>query len=153
MFKSLFARLHKDKGKVNGAAKSLAEKRVAPRHPARQKIRLLFSLSVLDADMSAGQRPLTLLGRTRDVSATGLALIVPRISIHGRDLIHSERALLIELELPTGTIKLQGLPVRYERIEEPEEGETGYLLGVRIKEISVHARAELNNYLRTLRRR
>ena len=153
MFKSLFARLRKDKGKANGAAKSLAEQRAAPRHPARREIRLLFSLSVLDADMSAGQRPLTLLGHTRDVSASGLALVVPRISIHGRDLIHSERALLIELELPTGTIKLQGVPVRYERLEEREEGETGYLLGVRIKGISAHARAELNKYLRTLHRR
>ena len=148
MSKSFFARWRKDKG----SEKSLAEKRAAPRHPARREIRLLFSLSVLDADMSASQRPLTLRGHTRDVSASGLALVVSSVSLHGKDLIHSKRALLIELELPSGPIKLQGVPVRIESLGEEEEGETGYLVGVRIKGISEHARAELNKYLRTLRR-
>lgn len=148
MFKALFARFCKD----NGAARSVAEQRAAPRHRVWREIRLLFSLSMLDADASASERPLTLLGHTRDVSATGLALVVPRTSINGRDLIRNGRALLIELELPSGAIRLQGVAVRYERLDEREEDELGYLVGVRITEISAHARAELDEYLRTLRR-
>ena len=148
MLKSFFGRLRKDKG----SEKSLAEKRAAPRHPVRREIRLLFSLSVLDSDMSAVQRPLTLFGHTRDVSMSGLALVVPSINFQGRDLIHSKRALLVELELPSGPIKMQGVPVRIERLEEGERGEIAYLLGVRIKQISKHARTDLDRYLRTLRR-
>ena len=150
MFKSLIPWWRKSKGSRTPAA----EKRNAPRHRAQRTIRLLFSLSVIDANLSAGQhRPLTLIGHTRDVSASGLGLVVPSLKINGKDLIHGGRALLIELELPSGPIKLQGVPVRHKQLDEQEEeGEIGYLLGVRITQLSKHAQAELDKYLRTLRR-
>jgi hypothetical protein len=89
-------------------------------------------------------------GRTRDMRATGLSLIVPDIRIGEEELVGEDRTLKIVLALPTGPVEMQVEPVRYERLAA-EEMEPGYLIGVRIKEISDEDCLRFVKYLRALR--
>jgi hypothetical protein len=77
-----------------------------------------------------------------------LALIVPAIRKGDHHLAARNRRLLIVLELPTGTIRLQAAPVRYERLGN----ETGYLVGARIISMSDSDRFRFLKYLQRLSR-
>src|SRR5919199_3722371 len=70
---------------------------------------------------------------TRDLSATGIAIIAPAVRINDRYITSSTLRLL--LEHPTGPLELLAQPVRYEQLP-PEGEETGYLVGVRIVEMN-----------------
>lgn len=88
-------------------------------------------------------------GHTRNISETGLALIVPSIRI-GEHYLNTVNCLLqITLELPTGEVRLQATPVRCEKIVE-SEAERGYLIGVRIKEMNDNEWVQLVQYVRSL---
>ena len=82
-------------------------------------------------------------GHTLDVSATGLALVVPAIRIGEHYLAGDERKLHIRLELPSGPIEMRVGTVRYESSED----DSGYLIGARILEISDADRASFDKYL------
>ena len=72
---------------------------------------------------------------------------MPAIRIGERYLTGEGRTLLIQLELPhSDTLRMRCVAVRYERLEE---GETriGYLVGVRITEISEQERKSFTAYL------
>ncbi len=81
-----------------------------------------------------------------DVSATGLALVVPTILLGEHHLIGENRRLKVELELPQGPVTMQLLPLRYESLEE-HKTETGYLIGAKIVEISEPDRERFTNYV------
>jgi hypothetical protein len=85
-------------------------------------------------------------GHTLDVSATGLALIVPAIRIGERYLTGEDRRLHVKLELPSGPVEMIMAPVRYEGLEE-DQMESGYLIGARIIEMSDTDRAHYKDYL------
>jgi hypothetical protein len=89
-------------------------------------------------------------GRTRDMRATGLSLVVPEIRVGGRSIVSEDRTLRVVLELPTGPVEMQVVPVRCEPLDEKEPGQ-GYLIGSRIKEISDADCVSFIKYLRTLR--
>ena len=120
------------------------------RRAPRYKIQLAVAVSLLDS--RARTHPASLEGYTRDISATGLALILPAIRIGDRYLTGGSHMLRIMLKLPGGPVQLHGLPVRYEQLEEGET-QTGYLIGLEIKEMSEQDRALFDQYLRTLKRR
>jgi len=90
-------------------------------------------------------------GHTRDMRATGLSLVVPEICIGTEEFVGEDRVLLVLLELPTGTVEMQVVPVRYEQLESDDVVERGFLLGVRITEISDSDCVRFVKYLRTLR--
>ena len=115
------------------------------RHSRRVHARLSFTLSLSDPRMGTnGHRRLpTLDGHTLDVSATGLALIVPAIRIGEHYLAGAERKLHIRLELPSGPVEMRVASVRYESLED----ETGYLIGARILEMSDSDRAIFDKYV------
>lgn len=122
--------------------------RQSPRH----RPRLPFTLSMLDhgADrISRNARRVN--GYTRNISETGMALIVPAIRNGDNHLAARNRKLLIVLELPTGPIRLQAAPIRYERIKR-NTGESGYLLGVRIVSMSDNHKHLFLKYLNRLYR-
>ena len=123
-------------------------RRVAARH----RLRVSFSLTVLDPKSSPGVEPQTLMleGHTQDVSASGMALIVPSLSLKGRDLSKPGQAFLLEIELPSGRLRFQAAVARHERLDV--DGEERYLLGVRITDITDANRAQLKGFLREARR-
>ena len=121
--------------------------RQAPRYGPR----LRFTLSMLDQQErgKAGRPAVMLSGYTRNLSETGMALIVPAIRRGDHHLAARNRRLLIVLELPTGPIRLQASPIRYERLNRSE---TGYLIGVRIISMSDEDKLRFLKYLYRLSR-
>ena len=87
-------------------------------------------------------------GHTLDISASGLALIVPAITLGEHHLVGENRTLNVNLQLPVGPIDLKVIPVRYESLEE-HETETGYLIGVKIIESSDGDRGKFAEYVAT----
>ena len=83
-----------------------------------------------------GARPLLpMVGHTRDISETGLAIVVTSDSpgSHRDELIGRE--LRIVLDLPAGLTHLRGTVVRAQPLAA-EDSEKGYLIGVRITEMN-----------------
>src|ERR1044071_1235330 len=117
------------------------------RHCKRVRARLSFTLSLSDLRVSGnGSRRLPALnGHTLDVSATGLALVVPAIRIGEHYLAGDDRKLHIKLELPNGPVEMMVATVRYESLED----EGGYLIGARILEMSDTDRVSFEKYLLT----
>lgn len=121
------------------------------RHSKRQNVCLPFSLSLASRTKSTnGTRRITSMdGHTLDVSTTGLALIVPAITLGEHHLVGENRSLNVKLELPVGPIELQVTPVRYESLEE-HETETGYLIAVKIVGMPNADRAKFAEYVSSL---
>ena len=115
------------------------------RHSKRVRARLRFTLSLSDPRLSTnGHRRLPSLdGYTLDVSATGLALVVPAIRIGEHYLAGDERKLHVKLELPAGPVEMRVGTVRYESLEDG----SGYLIGARILEMSASDRASFDSYV------
>ena len=118
------------------------------RYATRYRTRLSVAVSLLDARPRA--YPAALEGHTLDLSDCGLAVVLPAIRIGERYLTGDTHVLRITLRLPAAAVQIHGVPARYERLGEDDE-DTGYLVGVRIKEMSDKDRALFEEYLRTLR--
>jgi hypothetical protein len=119
------------------------------RRVIRRKVRLPVSVSLVDTKTPADSdhAPLSVLGYTRDISANGLALIVPSIALGNDALASGKHQLRIILALPVGDVEMRATLVRHEHLDE-NEPEIGYLIGVSISEMSEH---ELDLYLEYLR--
>jgi PilZ domain len=129
----------------------VGNRRRAPRYTTHLEAGLALSISLPNTKAAAkgtGQL-LKLAGYTRDVSATGLALIVPTIRVGGQYITGENRTLEIMLKLPTGPIKVKATSARYAPLEE-EGTDTGYLIGVAIVWMSDEDRKRFDAYLETL---
>jgi glucose-6-phosphate-specific signal transduction histidine kinase len=120
------------------------------RRHTRYRVRLRVTLALVAAKSRADGTPRSpvLEGYTRDISATGLAIILPAIRIGDRYLTGEDQTLDITLEHSTGPIHLHASSVRYEKLDE-EETEKGYLIGVRITEMEDEDRTRFTACLRT----
>jgi hypothetical protein len=127
---------------------TVGNRRRAPRYDAR----LSFSVSVVDEE--AGREntrpPQTLVGHTRNLSETGLALVVPSLWLGTNKLNDGNSTLRVMLNLPTGTAEIRVVPVRSHQLGEGDTG-SGHLIGVTITHLSDDARARLAKFLRGLR--
>jgi hypothetical protein len=89
--------------------------------------------------------------RTRDLSASGLAIETKSVRVDGihvydsMDMVTPTR-LDIVLGLPSGTVEIVGETVRYDTIEDGL-----YLLGVRIVEMSDADRVQYGKFVDTLK--
>jgi hypothetical protein len=137
------------------------ERRSATRYAAQLDARLLFQISVAHDDPPAGGQgrsqpaavpnsTLRLVGRTRNISETGLAFIVPTLRIGDQFAHVIGSRLRIILYLPSGHVEIRATPVRYEQLP-PEDPERGYLIGVRITEMADHEWVRVVEYVRSLR--
>lgn len=126
------------------------------RRAKRYRARLSFRLALLDEKAKQRAKPageprplLKLEGYTRDLSATGLALVVPTIRIGEHYLAGDGHILLLTLELPSAIVEMRVRTVRYEKLDEEEDAsaERGYLLGVSIAEMSDEDRSGYDAYL------
>jgi hypothetical protein len=118
------------------------------RRSRRQRVRLAISISIVSPAKSikGSRRIVSMDGHTLDLSANGMALIVPAITLGEHHLVGENRTLKIQLELPLGPVVMQVLPVRYERLEELAS-ESGYLLAVKIVGMSDDDRARFAEYV------
>jgi hypothetical protein len=130
----------------------VGNRRRAPRFVTRLEAGLALTSTTLPNAKNRVQgtgQPLTLVGHTRDISATGLALIMPAIRIGGQYITGQNHRLTIQLKLPAGQIEVEATPVRYSPADEGPAN-TGYLIGVQINGMSDHDRSLFNAYLATL---
>jgi hypothetical protein len=127
-----------------------AERRAAPRFTTHLESRLVVNVSLGDAvPRPEGVRgPSVLAGYTRDVSATGLGIVVPDIRIGKSNVTRPDRALRIMLGLPGDPVEIHAVPVRYVELEEDTESE-GYLIGVHIMKMSDRDRSRYEAFLDT----
>lgn len=88
-------------------------------------------------------------GHTLDVSATGIAVVVPAIRIGEHYLVGDERKLRLKMELPTGTVEIQVKPMRYESLED-YDSESGYVIGVQIIAMSDSDASSFDQFVRRL---
>jgi hypothetical protein len=119
------------------------------RQSPRLRIRLLFTVSLRRPTNGNGHnKPKKVLrGHTRDISRSGLALLLPQAHVDGRHLA-AEGELEVTLELPGGApILMIAAPRRYEHLEKSELGCT-YLIGARIVHIDDDNRARYLSFIR-----
>jgi hypothetical protein len=119
---------------------------------AQINARLLLSISLPGAEEKPGApaRSRQLIGSTRNVSETGLAIVLPSLRV-GTSLITEENCVLrIVLDIyPEGVVEMEGAVVHHRRVDEKDK-EAGYLVGVRIGEMSEAERALYLQYLAKL---
>ncbi|HKR00269.1 MAG TPA: PilZ domain-containing protein [Pyrinomonadaceae bacterium] len=130
----------------------VGNRRRAPRYVTHLEAGLALSISIPGSNAggrSDGQL-LRVAGYTRDISASGLALIVPTIRIGGQYITGENRSLHITLKLPAGSITIHATPVRYSPLEG-EGTDTGYLIGVQITGMSDEDRALFNEYIEKIK--
>ncbi|HZG50642.1 MAG TPA: PilZ domain-containing protein [Pyrinomonadaceae bacterium] len=118
------------------------------RRARRHRLSVSFNVSIFDPKLSREQLEHApyLEGATSDLSASGLGLVVPAIRINDRYLTAPGQTLHLILELSDGRAELRVAPVRYEQLER-EGAAVGYLIGVRIEEMSDADRARFEDYL------
>jgi hypothetical protein len=129
----------------------VTERRSTRRRGARYSARIPFSVSIADAKRggASNKKPAdSLAGSTRDLGESDMNLVVPSIRIGGDYITLKENKLSITLELPSGAVSLLAAPARFEQLEGEGGGE-GYLVGVRIEEMSAPDRERYLQHLRT----
>ena len=122
---------------------NLGDRRQLPRSEAQLEVRLSFSARLLDARAQEGglKHMRALGGTTRNISETGLSLVLPAKNLDERYLTGD---MQLVLELPTGSIQVNASLVWWEQINKDE-----VRIGVRITGISEGDRALYEAYLST----
>ncbi len=90
---------------------------------------------------------LALVGRTRDISETGMALLVSAKNID-RYLTRKENGFDVELTLPNAAVVLQASPVYFKKV--PSGNAATYLIGCRFTTVQESQLSQLVTFLRTL---
>ena len=119
---------------------SSIERREMRRLKVKCEVELLADLSLLDTDAGEPLESLIFMGQTSDVSAAGLAMIIPSTIIDER-FCDGDNRLNLALHLPDGVVKLEVTPVRCERVTGVNSTQ-GYLLGTRITDVTQRERFE-----------
>jgi hypothetical protein len=131
-------------GRLRG---SISDRRRAPRYDVRRT----FSVSIRIE--GAGQEntlpTLTLVGRTRNLSETGVALIVPSLRLGAHKLNDGNSTLRLMLDLPGGTVRVDVVPVRSYQLGEDDK-DSGYFIGAKITHVSDDVRSQLAKFMRGL---
>ncbi len=123
------------------------------RRAPRYVVRLPVKVGVRGApELVGAARVSTINGHTRDLSADGLAIILPAIRAGSIYLTQSGTILRLTLELPDGaTLELDATPVRYHQLEADDAAGRSYVVGVRITGINEMERVRLDALLASLK--
>lgn len=136
---------------VNRLREVVGNRRRAPRYNIRLEVELALMVPSPGSTSRSVAPGLRVSGYTRDISSTGLAVVVPTIRTGGKYITGSNQTLQITLALPSGAVEIYGTPVRYSPLEEPG-GDRGYLVGIQIERMSVTHRTTFSAYVETLRK-
>lgn len=106
-----------------------ADRRRSLRRRERNTVEMFAPLSLLDAGESADEteEPLTFVCFTRDMSETGIALVIPSVRIDER-FCEQHRSLRLKIDLPDQALEIRVKAIRCERLERLDPLE-GYLIG------------------------
>ena len=126
-------------------------RRAARRYRVSCEVRLPVGVSMPNEriDPNTEHYPEPIMGRTHDVSASGLSFVLPWLSL-GEERIDVEGyPLRVVLCLPGGIIIVHAETVRCEPLLD-EHGRESYPVGARIARMSEHDRRQYEAFLRTL---
>ena len=112
---------------------SSIERRSMRRLRVKCEVELAANLSLLDNDAYDAESNLIFYGQINDLSAIGLAMVLPATIIDERFCTGSNR-LKLSLHLPQGIIGVEVAPVRCERLKDAYSVH-GYLLGTKITNV------------------
>ena len=127
--------------------KFVSDRRCAKRYTVRLSCRVEFAKS--KSTMNGRQAATSIEGHTSDISADGVALILPAIRIGDRYLAGENLPLLLHLKLPAQTIEIHAVAVRYDAFADEDQG-TGYQVGMRITKLGQEDRGHYVEYLAQL---
>jgi PilZ domain len=122
------------------------ERRAAPRRRINIEFRVL--LIAKKTDSAGDEHTLPLIGYTRDISETGVALVVAAKSAGVLYNLGREYTLQLVLTLPAGPVELEARPARYQHVNEGPTG-SRILIGAQIIKIGDDDRARFTEYLRS----
>jgi hypothetical protein len=142
---SMIKEQFEESGSLERLASSIERRRMR-RLRAKCEVELVADLSLLDIEVQGAEPSLVFLGRTHDLSAGGLAMVLPSTTIDERFCSGANR-LSLSLFVPDGVIDMEVSPVRCERLNGPYFGQ-GYLLGTRITNVA--DRAHFERYIDSL---
>jgi len=129
----------------------LIERRMFTRRKAAFTVSLPVGVSVpnenLDPEMDEYPNPI--MGRTRDLSETGLSLFLPSLDLGHEQISAANFPLRLVLSLPDGIAVVQAITVRAEEATTPES-ERGFILGARIKKMNERDRKRYTALLKSL---
>ena len=125
---------------------SAIERRSTRRLRVKCEVELAANLSLLDSDAPDAESTLTFFGQTSDLSAVGLAMVLPATIIDER-FCSGANSLKLCLHLPDGIVGLDVTPVRCERLTDAYSV-NGYLLGTKIT--NVEQRESFERYLESV---
>ena len=127
----------------------IGERRVASRYKVRLETRVLM-IAEREADGGEGD-VLPLAGYTRDISESGLALIIAGEDMAALSILGEGYTLRLVLTLPAGPVQLTVTPVRHQRLGETEGAD--FLIGAQIADMSGRDRVHFMEFIRDLARR
>lgn len=125
----------------------MIDRRSAARYNVQRAARLLFTTAPADLSSADSAQPTpSIVGHTRDMSATGLSLVVPGVRDSDTRFFGVRSKLRIILSLPSVMINIEVSPVRYEWLGE-HAGKRSYLIGARITDMSKDDSEKFREYL------
>jgi hypothetical protein len=120
------------------------EQRAAPRYAINLKSSVLITAIRNSADDKKSY--LVLQGHLRDVSMTGLALIISYDDMRELEMFGDDLIMHLLLPLPVEAIELEAAPVRYQRLDESEKGKV--LVGAQITNMKGRDRILFMDFIR-----
>jgi hypothetical protein len=119
----------------------------------RKASKLPLQVSVIEPVHSNNtrRRSMSMTGWLKDISETGVGMVLPNIRMGDCYFTGIDRRLKIAIELAGGPLQLNAAPVRYEKIEADSGASVAYLIGAQITEMSDHDRVRFSDYLKSLR--
>jgi c-di-GMP-binding flagellar brake protein YcgR len=121
-------------------------RRVFRRRAVQLEVKIRFKPAASFTKTGDAER-LALVGRTRDISETGMALLVSARNID-RYLTRKENGFDVELRLPGGAVALQASPVYFKKSSSGNVAT--YLIGCRFTTAQDLQLTRLITYLRSL---
>jgi len=121
-------------------------RRVFRRRAVQLEVKIRFKLAASFTKTGDVER-LALVGRTRDISETGMALLVSAKNID-RYLTRKENGFDVELRLPEGPVVLQASPVYFKKSSATNVAT--YLIGCRFTSVHDVQLTQLVTFLRSL---
>jgi hypothetical protein len=117
----------------------------------RRRVRLRLRLSLVDPTTKIQEQcVVTFTGYTSDISATGLAILLP-VSRFSEQLLQGHRTLRIALDVGTGVIEADATLVRIEQVRLNEGAvELGCLIGAQIIKMGANDRVRFNKHLHSI---
>ncbi len=115
--------------------------------------RLLISVSFAGEpkETAGALQPVKLIGSARNISESGLAIVVPSVRVGFRSITEENAVLRILLDInQKGLIEMEAMTVRSEQVDAKDK-DKGHLIGVCITNISESDRARYLEYLEALR--